>query len=447
MLQERLTRNDLHICIPNREEFFYMTLLFQLSLFCIALFFAALFAFLETAFTALRLFKLKELAISVARYQNLFTSWEKNPQRILITILIANNFAHVLASVLISTIMENLFGSLGLAIGVALATMLILIFGEIIPKSFAKTHHEKLFGSFLWLINILYHVEYPLVTLLLKIADFFFKNISSSHILDRQDVVSEKEIEFLIDYSDEKGIMETEKTEMLQNIFSLGQTLVREIMIPKADMVLLNSKSSLNQAMEMFFKSRYSRVPVYQDQDDNIIGIVHQKDIFDLLFKSQNKTLKELIRPVLFVPETQKINQLLSDLLKKRIHMAIIIDEYGSVAGLVTLEDIIEEIVGEITDEHEKISSEIVQLERGGWLIDAGVSLEKIEDLLNVKIVTENSVSLGGFMAEKLQHLPKKGERVSYEGYCFQVQQASPRRVLQVLVFENKETPPTEPAE
>jgi putative hemolysin len=417
-----------------------MNIVLNLILFGIALFFAALFAFLETAFTALRLFKLKELALSVAKYKSLFESWEKNPQRILITILIANNFAHVLASVLITNIMEHFLGSaLGLAVGVAMATIMILVFGEIIPKSFAKTHHERLFGSFLWLINFLYRFEYPFVTVLLRIADFFFSRLGGHHVLEKQDVISEKEIEFLIDYSDEKGIMESEKTEMLQNIFSLGQTVVREIMIPKADMVLVNVNATLEQTMETFFKSRYSRVPVFDGTDDNIIGIVHQKDIFDLLYRSQNKTLKELVRPVLFVPETQKINQLLSDFLKKRVHMAIIIDEYGSVAGLVTLEDIIEEIVGEIVDEHEKITSEIVKLERGGWIIDAGVGLEKIEDLLGIKIAAENSVTLGGLLAEKLQHLPKKGERVLYEGYCFQVQQASARRVFQVLVFANKD--------
>jgi len=243
----------------------------------------------------------------------------------------------------------------------------------------------------------------------------------------------------LIDYSDEKGIMESEKTEMLQNVFSLGQTLVREIMIPSADITLLNANATINIAMETFFKSRYSRVPVYEGSDDNIIGIIHQKDIFDVMYHSQNKTLKELVRPVLFIPETQKINQLLSDFLKSHTHMAIIIDEYGSVAGLATLEDIIEEIVGEIVDEHEKINAEIVQLERGGWIIDAGISLEKVEDLLKIKVLSENSVSLGGFLAEKLQHLPKKGERVLYEGYCFQIQQASARRVHQVLVFESDE--------
>lgn len=417
-----------------------MTIVVQISLFFVALFFAALFAFLETAFTALRLFKLKELAISVAKYQNLFHSWEKNPQRILITILIANNFAHVIASVLISSMMENAFGAFGLAIGVALATVMILIFGEIIPKSFAKTHHERLFGSFLWLINVLYYIEYPFVTVLLRIADYFFSTLGRTHVLEKQDIVSEKEIEFLIDYSDEKGLMEAEKTEMLQNVFGLGQTLVRRIMIPKADMVLINAKTSINQAMDTFFKSRYSRVPVFEETDDNIIGIVHQKDIFDLMYHSQNKKLKELIRPVLFVPETQKINQLLSDFLKKHVHMAIVIDEYGSVAGLATLEDIIEEIVGEIVDEHEKQDTEIVELERGGWMIDAGISLQKVEDLLNINILDETSITLGGFLAEKLQHIPKKGERVFYEGYCFQVQQASPRRVLQILVFESKET-------
>jgi putative hemolysin len=409
-------------------------------LFIISITFAALFAFLETAFTALRLFKLKELEVSVSRYKTLFISWEKNPQRILITILIANNFAHVLSSVLISHIMQRFFGPFGLALGVAIATLLILIFGEIIPKSFAKTHHERLFGSFLWLINIIFHIARPLVTVLLKIADVFFSKLGGAHVLEKQDLVSEKEIEFLIDYSDEKGLMEREKTEMLQNIFSLGHNFVKEIMIPKSDMVLLNVNTELDKAMELFYQSRYSRLPVFEGKDDNIIGIIHQKDIFEMLYRGQKKQLRELVRPILFVPETQKINQLLSEFIKKRMHMAIIIDEYGNVEGLVTLEDIFEEIIGgEIIDEHETISTDIVPLERGGWLINAGISLEELDELLNIKFDTEKSVTLGGFLAENLQHLPRKGERVFYKGFCFQIQQASTRRVFQVLVFENKE--------
>lgn len=412
----------------------------ELLLFVVFMSFAAIFAFLETAFTALRLFKLKELEASVAKYKNLFESWEKNPQRILITILIANNFAHVVTSVLISHIMQRFLGPLGLAVGVAVATIAILIFGEIIPKSFAKTHHEKLFASFLWLINILFKCLYPFVTMLLKIADTFFSRVGGTHVLEKHDEISEKEIEFLIDYSDEKGLMETEKTEMLQNIFSLGQTQAREIMIPKNNVVSIDVQSSLQHAMTILSESRFSRLPVFEDKDDNIIGIIHQKDVFDLLSKKiENSSLASLVRPIIFVPETKRVNQLLSEFLKKRMHMAGIVDEYGCLSGIVTLEDILEEIVGDIADEHEKISSLIVPLDQGGWLVDASVELEDLEDLLKIRFTVEDSLTLSGFLSEQLQHLPKKGERLLYEGYYFQVQQANSRRVFQVLIFENEE--------
>jgi len=415
-----------------------MSLLYiEIVIFFCALLFAALFAFLETSFTALRLFKLKELETSVSKYKSLFETWEANPQRILITILIANNLAHVMCSVFIAEIMQHIFGNYGLIFGVGIATVMILIFGEIIPKSFAKAHHEKLFRASLWLVNFLYRLSYPIVTILLKIADFFSHKFGV-RMLDKGEEVSEKEIEFLIDYSDEKGIIEAEKSEMLQNIFELGQTPVNKIMVPRADMVLLDAASSLDDALKMFSAHRYSRLPLYEGKEENIIGFLYHKDVFDLVHKKQRTPLKELVRPVLFVPETKKSNQLLSEFLKKRMHMAIVIDEYGSVVGLVTLEDVIEEIVGEIRDEHEKIRSKIVPIEQGGWLIDAGVSLDNLEDLLEIKFPPNGSVTLAGFLSEQLQHLPRKGERLFYNGYCFQVQQASPRRVFQVLVFKEE---------
>ena len=395
--------------------------------------FAGLFAFLETAFTALRLFKVKELKVRISKYQILFASWEENPQRILVTILIANNFAHVLSSVLITEIMQYLMGNnIGLPIGVALATILILLFGEIIPKSYAKSRHERLFASTLWLINILFRALYPLVTVLLYIANFFHKKVGGATV--KQEDISEKEIEFLIDYSDEQGLMEAEKTEMLQNIFDLGSKFANDIIVPKADMILLDVNKKIEDVLAVFTKHRYSRLPVYEGKEDNIIGIIYQKDLFVLLSKDKKKSLRELIRPVLFVPESKKINQLLREFLEKRMHMAIIIDEYGAVIGLITLEDVIEEIVGEICDEDEKVHSEIVPLERGGWLVDARVSLEKLSEMLGIEFDTEESVTLGGFLAEKLQHLPRKGERLVYQEYCFQIQQASRRRVFQVLV-------------
>ena len=405
--------------------------------FFISLTLAALFAFLETSFTALRLFKLKEMESSVAQYKRLFQCWEENPQRILVTILIANNFAHVCSSVLITEIMQRLFGDWGLAVGVAIATVLILIFGEIIPKSIAKSHHGRLFHHSLRLVDWLYRFSYPLVTILLKISDFFFERVRGGR-LEKSEDVSEKEIQFLIDYSDKKGLMETEKSGMLQGIFDLGQTPVSKIMVPKTDMVLHDAASTLEKAMDKFSEFRFSRIPLYENKEDNIIGIIFQKDIFELIYKGQQKPLRELVRPILFIPETKKCNQLLREFLTKRMHMAIVIDEFGSVVGLATLEDVIEEIVGDIRDEHEKFYTEVVPLEEGGWLIDASIGLEKLKDLLDITFKVEDSVTLAGFLAEQLQHLPRKGERLFYKGYCFQVQQASPKRVFQVLVFKNE---------
>jgi CBS domain containing-hemolysin-like protein len=380
------------------------------------------------------------MQFGVSKFKKLFASWERNPQRILITILIANNFAHVLSSVLIAEIMERIFGGYGLILGVGIATITILIFGEIIPKTLAKLHNEKVFKTSLFLINFLFHMLYPVVTLLLSIADFFLKRMGKEHILKKQpDDISEKELEFLIDYSDEKGLIEAEKSEMLQNVFGLGQTLVNEIMIPKTDMVLISIDASLQDAVNIFARVHYSRIPVYKDKEDNIVGMLLQKDLFNVFAEKEKKTLRNLVRKILFVPETKKVNQLLSEFLKKRMHMAILIDEYGSMVGLVTLEDVLEEIVGEIRDEHESIISEVVPLSSGGWLIDAKITLEDLEDLLEINFEVEESVTLAGFLAEKLQHLPKKGERVFYKGYCFQVQQASSKRVFQVLVFKEED--------
>ncbi len=417
-------------------SFFYT----KLVLFFVALSLAALFAFLETAFTALRLFKLKEFAVSKKKYLRLFQVWEKSPRRILITILIANNLAHVLCSVLVTDMMQVFLGDTGwaLAIGVILATIIILVMGEIIPKSYAKQRYEKLFSSSLWLIYVLFYLFYPLVEALVRLSDLFLKKVGTEALAETQDIVTEREIEFLIDYSDQKKLMEATKSEMLQNIFSLGQTIAKEVMVPATDMVVIEASSTLEDAMKIFSTQRFTRLPVYENKEDNIIGLIHQKDIFELLYRKKSKPLKDIVMPILFIPETKKVNVLLAEFLKKRIHMAILIDEHGAVMGLVTLEDIIEEIVGEISDEHEVVHQDIVTLEEGGWIIDARVDLERVEELLGIAFEVEESVTLGGFLAEKLQHLPKKGDRVLYEGYCFQVQRASSRRVYQVLVFKEK---------
>lgn len=410
--------------------------------FVIALASTALFSYLETTITAVRFFRIRELAQTTNRYQKILSVLEEQPHRILITILIACNLSNVIAAALSTRIMEELFTQLqwpeglGFSLGIAIATISILIFGEIIPKHFAKLQGEKMLGSSLWLINIVYLMLYPLVKLLTFISNFFI----GSHIKENSStlVTSEKEIKFLIDYINKKGLMEREKSAMLQNIFHICNTQIKDILVPEPDMVIIEAHTPLEMALQQFTQCQFSRLPVYEGKEDNIIGILYQKDIFIPFQKGEyKKPIKEIIRPVVFVPESMKVNQILKFFKDKQLHMAIVLDEHGAIAGLVTLEDVLEEIVGDIKDEHElETNKTIISLEDGSWLAPGNTSLEELEELLNIPFNAETAITLGGFMTEQLQHLPKKGERLEYADYVFQVQKATSRRILQVLIFK-----------
>ena len=411
-------------------------------LFGISLGFCALFSFLETSITALRLFKLKELAQATGSYQQLFESLEKNPNRLLNTILIANNLSDVTAATLGTMLMEQLLSSfpssIGFFLGIFLTTALLLIFGEIIPKNIAKARGEKLFASTLWITNIIFYALYPFVTFLVKISDYIMHKFGSPSLENGEYITSEKEIQFLIDYINEKGLIEPEKTSMLQSIFQLGTTPVKEIMVPSTSVIALNTETSIKEVYNMFGKYQFSRFPVYEGAPENVIGMLHLKDAFSLIAKGEERSLKEIVRPILFIPESIKVNQLLKEFKEQHMHIAMVINEYGGIIGLVTLEDVLEEIVGEIRDEYEAVTEKIVALKPGGWLVDASIELDQLSKLLNISFEAEDALTLGGFLTERLQHLPKKGERFAYKHYTFQVQQASPKRVFQVLIFEDK---------
>lgn len=419
---------------------------FSIISFVLSLMACAVFSFIETSITALRLFKLKELSEKTKKYTNLFEALEKKPQTVLTTILIANCLANVTASALSTQIMEQIFArlnfhsGLGFSVGIAFATIAILIFGEIIPKNLAKSRGETIFRSLLWLANLTYLIFKPLVPLMQRFSDYLILKLGGKKAIERTNewISSEKEIQFLIEHINEKGLMETEKTEMLQNIFDLGKTPVKEVMIPATDVVSIDVKSTMKEALAIFGKHTFTRFPVYEETPDNILGILHLKDVFILESQHKEKPLKDLVRPISFVPESVKINQLLKQLQEQHQHMAMVINEYGSITGLVTLEDILEEIVGEISDEYEDIKEKIVPLKPGSWIIDATVPLDEVSEILDVTFETESVLTLGGFLTEQLQHLPKKGERLHYKNYCFQVQKADPKRVLQVLVFRSK---------
>ncbi|HEV2601422.1 MAG TPA: hemolysin family protein [Candidatus Babeliales bacterium] len=413
----------------------------------IALCMRALFSFLETSITALRLFKLKEMAEAYPQYKALFNTLEKNPHRVLITIVISNSLADVTTAAIATYITEVLFSHLnfsngvGFSLGIGVATICIIIFGEIIPKNIAKRSGERLFKSTIWIINFIYLLLYPIVTILLKISDFFITKITGKDETEGgcEWVSSEKEIQFLIGYIKDKGIMETEKTTMLQNIFDLGHTPVREVFVPSVKIVSVNASSMSKDVVDLFLKHGFTRFPVYENKVDNIIGMVHLKDVFALAAKNINSPVKDIMRPILFIPESVKINQLLKEFKQQHKHIAIVINEHGSMTGLVTLEDVLEEIVGEIIDENEMPTEKITSLQKGGWIVDGTTPLEDLEQMLGIIFDTEDAVTLGGFITEQLQRLPQKGEQFQYKQFNFYVQQATQKQVLRVLISSTEE--------
>ncbi|MCL5436755.1 MAG: hemolysin family protein [Candidatus Dependentiae bacterium] len=419
------------------------SLLINSIIFLVSLGFCSLFSFLETSMMALRLFQLKELAQRTGSYQALFRALEEDPNRLLNAILIAYNLVNTIAATAGTFVIERLLSSLpssiGYSIGVLIITAAILIFGDIIPKNLVKFRGERFFASTLWLTNLTYYALYPFVTLLGKFTDVIVRLITGP-VAREEAVTSEKEIQFLISYIDEKGLMDPEKTSMLQSVFRLSTTPVKDIMVPAPDIVMIDSKKTVQDAYQLFNKCQFSRIPVYKEDHNNIIGMLHIKDIVPVIAQKIEKPLKEFFRPILFIPESIKVNELLKAFKNKHMHIAIIINEHGSVTGLVTLEDVLEEIVGEIHDEYEAIIERIMPLQKGNWLVDARTELDKLEKILKISFESESkAATLGGFLVEQFQHLPEKGERLHYKGYTFQVQQVTNKKIVRVLIFQTEQ--------
>jgi putative hemolysin len=417
----------------------------NIVLFLVSLFTFALFSFLETSITAMRLFKLKEIELATPKYKHLFETLDKHPQYILISILITTNLADVTCAVVLQQLTEGLFErfqlpeSLSFMLGILITTIMVSIFGEIVPKSIAQSMGGKTFTSTLWLVNMLYKILGPIARQIHKISLYFSKTSET----ESENMISEKEIQFLISYIEEKGLMEYEKTAMLQNIFNMAQTSVKEILIPNSKIISLNVNDDISTFLAKFSEYQFSRFPVYQDNPENIIGIIYLKDILFTLQKNPLTKLQELVRPIIFVPDNMKVNQLLKEFKLQLIHMAMVLDEYGNTIGLVTLEDALEEIVGDIHDEHdatrdhEKIKTIKKDME---WLVDATIDLDRLHPLLKITFEAQTAVTLGGFVSEKMQRIPKNGESLNYKGFYFTVEKADAKRVLSVLIQADKQS-------
>lgn len=413
--------------------------LIQLIAILLLILLSAFFSSAETALTTVNKHRLRALAEEGNKTAGKVLKLVENPSKMLSAILIGNNIVNISASALATTFTTAVFGSKFIGVSTGVLTLVVLLFGEITPKSLATLYSEK--------ISMLYiHIIAPLVTILtpvIWIVDqlsnviFFILRVDRSKTTNQ---MTEGELRTIVDVSVEDGVLEKEEKSMINNVVDFGDSKAKDVMVPRADMALVSVDADFDELFETFKEDHYSRLPVYDDSKDTVIGIVYLKDLFFYQNQMGNKdhsfSVREIMREPFFVYEYQKTSSIMAEMRDRFVSLAIVLDEYATAVGLITIEDLLEEIVGEIRDEFDMDELETVtKLDENRFEIDAAVKLSDLEDLIGVALTSEDYDSLGGYVIELLDHLPAEGETVRKDGITFKVISMDKNRIDRIAIL------------
>ncbi len=356
----------------------------------------------------------------------------KSPTKLLTTILVGNNVVNIAGSALATTLALDLFGSHGPWIATIFMTVLVLLFGEITPKSFAAQNPEKVSywsAPYLLFLGVIFK---PLVKVLVKITNIIIRLIGGDPN-KQQPFITEDEIIRVVNVGEEEGVIEEVEKEMIHSIFEFDDTVVREVMIPRIDMVSIEKNTPIEEVVDIIIEKGYSRIPVYSETIDNIVGVLYAKDLLKFLKKDfHDIKIEELMRTAYYIPDSKKVNQLLSELRVKKVHMAIVLDEYGGTAGIVTIEDLLEEIVGDIQDEYDVEELDYHFISDSELIVDARMPVDELNDLLNGSFPEEDYDTIGGLVLGILGHVPFSGETLEYDGIKIAINEMAGNRILKL---------------
>src|SRR5579883_412583 len=413
----------------------------QLFILIVALILCGLASAAETALTSVSRIKLKnmveegdEKAIEVDRLIS-------QPNTFLSTILIVNNVAVIVASTMATVLALRFSTSLGELLSTIITSLVVLIFCEITPKTAAVQNPLKVARAMVKPVRAAAWLLHPVVVSLSAITNFLVR-ILGGQMVHHGPFVTEEELKLLVTVGEEEGVLEEEETEMIHSIFEFADTTVREVMIPRIDMVTLPSDATVTQAVDVALQGGFSRIPVYEVSIgvDEIIGILYTKDMLKQLREGHNTfPIRDLVRPAYFVPETKKLDDLLREIRQNRIHMVMVVDEYGSVAGLVTIEDLVEEIVGDIKDEYDREENLFEKIDEHEYIFDAKISIYDFNEVMGTHLGDEDYETLGGFVYAQLDKIPNEGDTIAYENLMFTVLATRGRRITKVRVERKSE--------
>ena len=413
------------------------TVVIRLVLVVVCLVLSAFFSSSETALTTVNLIRIRNLADNGDKAAAWVLKARRDQSKMLGAILIGNNVVNLSASSMLTVLVTDVFGSQAVGAATGVLTLLVLLFGEITPKTIATLEAEKNALRFARVICLLMTILTPVI---------FVVNLLSGGVLrllgvdpnKPTDSITEDELRTIVEVGHEKGVIESEEKEMINNVFDLGDSVARDIMVPRIDMSFVNVEASYEELMEIFRRDHYTRLPVYEDNTDNVIGIINMKDLI-LLEDRAAFSVRDYLRQPLFTFESKKLSELMIEMRKTSNNIVIVLDEYGATAGLITLEDILEEIVGDIRDEFDADEEdELKEISKGEYLADGSMNLDDINDRLGLELVSEDFDSLGGFMIDRLEHLPAEGEEVDTEEVRLVVEKVNKNRIDKVHIYVKK---------
>ncbi|MBQ9980573.1 MAG: HlyC/CorC family transporter [Oscillospiraceae bacterium] len=394
-------------------------------LICLSAFFSAT----ETSFSSMNKARIKTMAQEGNRRAALALKMADNFDRFLSTTLIGNNIVNICASTIATVFFIKICAnaSKGTTVATIVMTAALLIFGEISPKSIAKDRPEKFAMAVAPVVNVLMIILTPINWLF-----FLWKKLLSKIFKSEGDRgITEEELITIVEEAESEGGIDAEESELIRSAIEFGDLEAKDILTPRVDVVAVRMGSSRDEIEEIFSESEYSRLPVYDENIDNIIGLINQKDFYNP--ENEDKSVSELVSPAVFVVPSMKISKILAILKKSKSHMAVVTDEFGGTEGIVTMEDILEELVGEIWDEHDEIIEEFEKLGENEYRILCSANIDKMFELFELNIEVE-APTVGGWVIEELGKIPKVGDEFTYENLYVRVTKSDPRRVLEVKV-------------
>lgn len=395
---------------------------------------AGFMALAETAISRLNKLKAHHLVELKRSGASTLLKIVSDPAPFLNIVLLLTLVAHITGTAIATSVAIDTFGAGGEAIASGVMTFAIFVFAEIAPKTFSVQNPERAALIMARPIYFLGRGLQPLGRLLILIANAIIAPLPG-RTLPRGPFVTEEEIRHMVDVAEEEEEIEEEERELIHSVFEFGDTVVREVMVPRPDMVTARADASLGEVLDVILRAGYSRIPIYEGDNDNITGVLYAKDLLKRMHEAKGEgKVSSLARAPLFVPEQKKVSELLREMQQQRVHMAIVIDEYGGTAGLVTIEDVIEEIVGEIVDEYDQEEPLVEPVDEYTIRVDAKLPIDDVNELLDVELPHEEWDTVGGLVFGLTGRVPTPGETVRYDSLEFTTERVAGRRIQKVVI-------------